>query len=102
MSKIAAGRMQTHAAGSEVDMEFLAGVARDCGASEATLVSIRSGNTARHVQEIVQRDGVVGFFERLAGLVAGNCRKHVKGSLVVACVLTDFDGKVLGRAEDVS
>jgi cobalt-precorrin-5B (C1)-methyltransferase len=98
MSKIAKGKMQTHAAGSDVDLEFLAEVAREVGASPELIEEIRKANTARHVQEIVERRQVAGYWDQIARKVCEQCRKHVEGRLAVECVLVDFGGNEIGRA----
>lgn len=98
MSKIATGKMQTHAAGSEVDMEFLASIAADCGAGAEVVDEIRRANTARHVSEIVAARGVGGFWDAVAGRVVQACRMHIHERATVECILTDFAGQVIGRS----
>ncbi|HET8760332.1 MAG TPA: cobalt-precorrin-5B (C(1))-methyltransferase CbiD, partial [Nitrospiria bacterium] len=98
LSKMAKGTMQTHAAGSDVDTEFLAGVAAECGAGESVVAAIQSANTARHVAELIAEHGVEGFFDRLADRVCVAASRHVKGALAVECLLTDFEGRLIGRA----
>lgn len=98
-SKIATGVMQTHAAGSAVDMEFLAGVARDVGAVPEVIERVRAANTGRHVAEILIAAGERRVFDRICGLICAQVRRHAGGSFEVAAVLTDFEGAVLGRAE---
>jgi len=98
LSKMAKGTMQTHAAGSDVDTEFLATLAAECGAGESVVAAIRSANTARHVAELVAEHGVEGFFDRLADRVCAAASRHVKGALAVECLLTDFEGRLIGRA----
>jgi cobalt-precorrin-5B (C1)-methyltransferase len=98
MSKIAKGKMQTHAAGSDVDLEFLAQIAKEVGAPPEGVEEIRKANTARHVQEIVDRRQVAGYWDLVARYVCDHCRKHVADQLAVECILVDFAGKVIGRA----
>ncbi|MBI4715833.1 MAG: cobalt-precorrin-5B (C(1))-methyltransferase [Nitrospirae bacterium] len=98
LSKMAQGTMQTHAAGSEVDMGFLAGLAAMSGAAPAVLEEIRRANTARQAAEIAVSEGVPGFFELLCHKVCEAARRHVKDQLIVECLLTDFEGGVQGRA----
>ena len=97
MSKIAKGTMQTHAAGSEVDLEFLAAIAADCGAAADVVEEVRKANTARHVSEIVAARQVHGFWNAVAQKVVQACRAHVRWAAAVECVLTDFGGQVIGR-----
>jgi cobalt-precorrin-5B (C1)-methyltransferase len=98
LSKTAAGKMQTHVAGNQVDTAFLGTVARDLGASEGLSAAITAANTARHVQELVEAAGFTPFFPRLCALAAEQCAAVVAGSLTIEVVLFDFDGRVLGAA----
>jgi cobalt-precorrin-5B (C1)-methyltransferase len=61
LSKMAKGKMQTHAAGSEVDMGFLASLAPEMGGSAALLEDIRAANTARHVLDLCREAGLIGI-----------------------------------------
>jgi cobalt-precorrin-5B (C1)-methyltransferase len=102
LSKMAKGRMQTHAAGSEVDMEFLASLAAELGASAELVTAIKGANTARHVLELCRDAGL----SRIAGLicekVAHNCAQHAGGGLEVHAYLVDFGGALLGRHPEVT
>ena len=51
LSKMADGQKMTHAAGSKVNMELLAGFAEQSNASPEQYTAIREANTARHVME---------------------------------------------------
>lgn len=98
-SKIAAGVMQTHAAGSQVDMAFLAELARRAGAPEALATEIASANTGRHVGEMVIAAGFPQFFTALCDEICLRCREQAKNGIEIEAILTDFDeGRVLGRA----
>jgi cobalt-precorrin-5B (C1)-methyltransferase len=97
LSKMADGKTMTHAAGSEVNMELLAEIAASLGAREEVVAEIRAANTARHVLEVAQREGVVGLPSALAARAAGKLAAHAGGSLDVQAILVDFDGIVLGR-----
>jgi cobalt-precorrin-5B (C1)-methyltransferase len=98
MSKIAKGKMQTHAAGSDVDIEFLAAIGREAGAPPEVVEELRKANTARHVQEILEKRGVAGAWDIVARKVCEHCRIHVQERLAIECILVDFGGKVIGRA----
>lgn len=97
MSKIATGKMQTHVAGSQVDMAFLAGIAGECKAPQDAVDEIAKANTARHVEEIVAKKKVAGFWDLVASKVCQACHANAKGGIAVECILTDFDGNILGR-----
>jgi cobalt-precorrin-5B (C1)-methyltransferase len=97
LSKMADGRMQTHAAGSEVNMELLAGLAVELGADDALATAIRGANTARHVLEMCKAaslEAITDLVCRKAALVG---RDHAGEALDVHAYLVDFDGKLLGR-----
>jgi cobalt-precorrin-5B (C1)-methyltransferase len=98
LSKIAAGKMQTHVAGNQVDCNFLARVTRDLGAAAELAAAVEAANTARHVQELIEGAGLNAFFARLCDLAAEQCAAVVQGGLAVEVILFDFDGRSLGTA----
>jgi cobalt-precorrin-5B (C1)-methyltransferase len=98
LSKTAAGKMQTHVAGNQVDTRFLSGVARELGAPEELAAAIATANTARHVQELIEAAGFAPFFPRLCALAAEQCAAVASGKLAIEVVLFDFNGRVLGTA----
>jgi cobalt-precorrin-5B (C1)-methyltransferase len=100
-SKLAQGHFQTHVAGNQVDPGYLAEVAARAGAGEPLLAEIRAANSARHVQELILGAGFSGFFDLIAAQVAARCAAHVAGKLEIEAILFDFDGRMLGRAEQV-
>jgi len=98
-AKLAQGHFQTHVAGNQVDPIFLAEIAGRAEASAAIQATIRTANTGRHVQEIVQEAGLDAFFQVLTEEVAIRSRAYAHDKLRVDAILFDFDGRVLGRAE---
>jgi cobalt-precorrin-5B (C1)-methyltransferase len=99
LSKMAMGKMMTHAAGSEVDTQFLAEIARSSGAAPEIVEQIKKANTGRHVAEMIQASGVDSFFNALSLKVCEEASRHIKGALTVECLMTDFEGNIIGRAE---
>lgn len=97
LSKMAAGKTQTHVAGSEVDLGFLATLAAEAGGSEELAAQIRTANTARHVLELCRAAGLVGITSVICQRVAGHLSRHAGGALDVHVVLVDFGGALLGR-----
>ena len=97
LSKMAAGRMQTHAAGSEVDMDFLASLALEAGAPLALADAIRGANTARHVLELCREGGVPQIATHVCERVQQTCTAHAGGELAVHVYMVDFGGALLGR-----
>jgi cobalt-precorrin-5B (C1)-methyltransferase len=97
LSKMANGKMQTHAAGSEVNMELLAELAGELGAPDELRAQIRAANTARHVLELCSASGLVGVTSLVCRKVALHCTTHAGGALDVHAYLVDFNGALLGR-----
>ena len=101
LSKMAAGKMQTHVAGSEVDLEFLATVAVEAGASPALADAIRAANTARHVLELTRAAGLGALPAQICARVVASGRRHAGGALDVHALMVDFGGALLGRSPEV-
>jgi cobalt-precorrin-5B (C1)-methyltransferase len=97
LSKMANGKMQTHAAGSEVNMELLAGFAAELGAPPAIAEEIRAANTARHVLELCAGAGLVGISDLVCRKVVEHGTRHAGGGFRLEVVLVDFGGALLGR-----
>lgn len=100
LTKMAQGEMQTHAAGSSVDTVFLSTIAEELGAPDDVVQEIRGNTTARFFSEEMLRLGLDRpAFDRICQMVSDNTSAHIKGSIPVECILTDFEqGLVLGRA----
>ena len=98
LSKIAAGKLQTHVAGNQVDCKFLAKVAKEQGASDELSAAIATANTARHVQELVESAGLGTFFQQVCLLAAANCKAQATGELTIEAIMFDFEGGILGAA----
>ncbi len=96
LSKMADGRMQTHAAGSEVNMELLAALAAECGAGDALCAEIRRAATARRVLELCSA-GNLPIASLICRRVVEHGTRHAGGNLEVHAWLVDFDGRPLGH-----
>ncbi len=97
LAKIAAGVKQTHVKGSKVDMGFLAGIARECGAGAEAVDAIAAANTARHAGEIATERKIDGFFGGIARRAHAEMYGHCGGGLAVRVTLFGFDGGVLAE-----
>jgi cobalt-precorrin-5B (C1)-methyltransferase len=97
LSKMADGKMMTHAAGSEVNMALLSGLAVELGAPADLCEQIRGANTARHVLELCATSGFAGITSLVCRRVVDHARAHAGGDLEVHALLVDFDGKLLGQ-----
>ncbi len=99
LCKTAQGHFQTHVAGNQVDPNFLAQVAAECGASDAVVEQIRGANTARHFMEICLADPIGdAVFQRLTEIALDKCVTFIEGRMDMEVVLVDFDGRVMSRA----
>ncbi len=99
LSKIARGHFMTHVAGNQVDLNYLADLARLVGGSTHLAVKIEHANSARHVQELVLEHGLAGFFDAVAADARTACRNLIGDAPNVAVLLFDFDGGLLGSAD---
>ncbi|MBI4397561.1 MAG: cobalt-precorrin-5B (C(1))-methyltransferase [Candidatus Omnitrophica bacterium] len=97
LSKMADGRMQTHVAGSQVNTELLARLAKEAGASEALEAEIRAANTARHALELAARENITNLTYLVCREVSCVAEKYVREKLKVHTWLFDFDGKLSGK-----
>lgn len=98
-SKMAQGAFHLHRNQSQVDPIFLAELAQELGATPEVVEEMKGANTARHFQEICQREGLTAAFTRICELCCGHMREYVKAPYAIEALMTDFDGVLLGRAE---
>lgn len=81
-----------------MDLEFLAGFVKECGASPSVLAEIKSANTAREFSKIVIRNQVKGVFDAICGALCTQASGHVKGVFAVEALIVGFSGERLGHA----
>ncbi|HEY78064.1 MAG TPA: cobalt-precorrin-5B (C(1))-methyltransferase [Dehalococcoidia bacterium] len=98
ISKLAAGHLYTNVSDSKVDIGFLTRVAAGCGVPDKTLVVQQEAVTANHFRKMLPADYHEDFCHKLCLLAAGKCRQAVRGELEVECILSSYDGTILGRA----
>jgi cobalt-precorrin-5B (C1)-methyltransferase len=97
LSKMADGKMQTHASGSEVNMALLAGLAAEIGASPELCQRILAANTARHVLDMCKEAGVTGLTAMICQKVVEHTQRHAGSSVQIDAYLIDFNGMPLGH-----
>lgn len=97
-SKLAQGEMNVHSKSVAVDFSFLARVAREAGASEEDLSTIRQANTTSQVVERMLEAGNRDFFQRLCHYCCLAASKEVGGGIVVETSLYTLQGDFLGKA----
>ena len=98
LSKMATGTMQTHAAASQVDCQFLATLAREAGASIALAERICHANTARHVLSLCEEDKVMHLPSVICAHVREQCLRYVKKTFDVNVIMVNFDGDSIGMS----
>jgi cobalt-precorrin-5B (C1)-methyltransferase len=96
LSKMADGRMQTHAAGSEVNTELLASLAGELGADQELRERIRRSNTARHALELCSAEGIA-IASAVCRRAVEHARRHTNNTLEICASLVDFNGVLLGQ-----
>lgn len=96
LAKMSMGVKQTHVKGSKVDMEFLAGLAKRCGAPQDVQDSIKKANTARHVFEIINEKNISGYFDVICAEAHKQLGKYSDNKFEIEVIMFDFDGKVIG------
>jgi cobalt-precorrin-5B (C1)-methyltransferase len=97
LTKMAMGIKQTHVAGSHVNMEFMATLATQCQASGSVIEEIRHANTARHVSEIINKQGLFDYYGLMCRKVHEQMTSHAGSSLALDVIMFEFDGRVIGR-----
>ena len=94
LSKLAKGVFYTHSSASEVDLDFLAEVARECGVRNPEL---SKAATAHHFLKLLgdEREKVCS---RICLLAAEKAREHAGGLLEIEVIMSDNEGNIIGRA----
>ncbi len=98
ISKLAAGHLYTNISDSKVDMGLLAGVAAGCGVQDGMLKILQEAITANHFRRMLPPEYTRKFCDRLCRLAAEKCREGAGAKLEVECIMTSYDGTILGRA----
>ncbi|MFB5759967.1 cobalt-precorrin-5B (C(1))-methyltransferase [Paenibacillus medicaginis] len=98
LSKVAQGVMMVHSKSAPVDFGFLAGIARDAGASPELAEAVAVANTASQVADLMTEAQCLKFFELLCGCACRHCLEHAGGGITVEMVLVTMKGQVLGKA----
>jgi len=99
LSKIATGQLYTHVSNSGVDVDFLAGVAASCGIAEATVTALRKAVNAHHFLRMLGTNKITEICNKLCLLAAQRCRDHSGRAFEMECIMSDYNGTILGRAD---
>lgn len=99
LSKIASGNFSTHVRDGELSRDFLPSLADRAGVSEETALEMKDANTARHFMEIAQSGNAEAVFSDLCRLARRMCREFTGERIGIDCLLFDFEGRLLARAD---
>ncbi len=97
ISKLAAGHLYTNISDSQVDIGFLTELAADCGLPEEKLNELKSAVTANHLRRLLPEHYVQIFCNNLCRLAAEKCRDQIGDKLQIECIISDYNGVILGR-----
>jgi cobalt-precorrin-5B (C1)-methyltransferase len=98
LSKLAAGHMYTNVSDSRVDINLLAQIAIDCGVPDETVKSLRAAVTANHFRKMLPSEYAQKFCNKLCLMAAKKCREKTGGKVKLECIMSSYDGMILGRA----
>ena len=96
-SKLAAGHFETHCSDSSIELEFLAGIAKETGAKKDTIEDIKNANTARHVFFMLKEQGLESVYKTVCNKVKENAEKIVEGKTEIGCMLIGYDNEVVEK-----
>jgi len=99
ISKLAAGHLYTNVSDSRVDIGFLTEVVAGCGVPDETLNDLKAAVTANHFRKMLPPEHTRKFCDKLCQLAAGRCRDRAGKKLEVECIMSSYDGTMLGRAD---
>lgn len=97
ISKLAAGDLYTNISDSRVDIGFLVEVAAGCGLTPEEIGRLRQAVTANHLRRLLPEHCVTRFCDKLCRLAAKQCRARVGYNVKIRCVMSDYNGNVIGR-----
>ncbi len=98
ISKLAGGSFYTNVSDSDIDIGFLTGLARDCHVPDNVINELAKAISANHFCQVIPAEHKGRFADKLCLLAARKCRGSINGKLMVECVMTDYDGIILGSA----
>lgn len=98
LAKLAAGHLDLHSGRSQVDLGFLADLARDAGADAELVAAVRTANTALGALHLCQAKNLP-LGELIAAKARNTAEEVLRGAPVsVDVVVIDRAGSIVGRA----
>ncbi len=98
ISKLAAGHMDLHSKRSQVDPEFLAGLAKECGGNTDVCAIIAQAETALAILEIA-RENDLDLGNTVAKTARATALSEAGDSFEVEVIIYDRQGNLAGRSE---
>lgn len=96
-TKLAAGHFETHCDDSSVELDFLAKLCTECGASADIIKKVLGANTAREVFFLLKERGLVRVFEEIASRVRANSLAIVGAGKSVSAILVGYSNDIVCR-----
>ncbi len=98
-TKLAQGAMDLHSGRSQIDMDWLAEIATDLGASSTLAHNIRNANTAMQVLELCEKANI-NLPQSVAIIAQKQALETLRGAPVdVEVIIVSRSGKILARHE---
>jgi cobalt-precorrin-5B (C1)-methyltransferase len=97
ISKLAAGNLYTNISDSLVDINWLAEIARKSSGPDCPLPEGQDITSANHYLHSIPQECRHGLVIELCRLASQKCRESVNGGFEVECIMSDFEGNILGR-----
>ncbi|MBT7485762.1 MAG: cobalt-precorrin-5B (C(1))-methyltransferase [Rhodospirillales bacterium] len=97
LAKLAAGHLDLHSKRSQVDMEFLAGLAKNAGASSKIIQEIEATETAAQALLVAKREDV-SLGDTVAARARDTALGEVNDAIDIEVIVIDRAGIPVGRA----
>jgi cobalt-precorrin-5B (C1)-methyltransferase len=78
-------------------MDFMAKLAKESHASEKVIDLIKNANTARHVSEIINDNGIGSYYDLLCKYAFFQLSNYSNNKLSIDIIMFDFEGNVIGK-----
>lgn len=93
-SKLAQGQFETHSSDSNIELKFLAGLAKEAGGGRGIIEDIKMANTARQVFLILKEEGLKKVLKMICEKVKENSVR-IAGVDNINCILVGYDNEVV-------
>ena len=101
LSKFAQGHLDLHSKSSSIDLDFLANIAGDLGASQSTIDEMKQANTSIEALSIAN-SSCDGLANKICQLGAINAQKYLPDTTEVDVIVIDKQSQTLGSWSSLS